>query len=355
MSEHTSDIEILNLITSPAFAVCNGIIICCNDGAKRLFFQEGMPVADLMQQNHSQYTAFTDGCLFITLKHAQQVHSASVVHAEGADIFVLEEEIDRIELRTLSLTAANMRQPLSSMIATTANLKSALKQSQDPKVRAQLQHMNRNLCRMHRMLCNMSDASLYADGTSNNMVCQNITAVVRNIFQHSLQLCTEAGIRLEYHIPEEAILCSIDETLLERAIFNMISNAIKFSDTGSVIEASMIHRDRRVYISVQDYGSGIPASILSNIFHRYQRQPGMEDGRFGLGLGLVLVRCAARVHNGTVLVDKPNNAGTRITISFPVRQSSSPMVRSNISSIDYAGEWDHGLLELSDVMPAELY
>jgi K+-sensing histidine kinase KdpD len=110
-----------------------------------------------------------------------------------------------------------------------------------------------------------------------------------------------------------------------------------------------------VYISVKDQGSGIPNSIMNNIFQRYQRQPGIEDSRYGLGLGLVLVRCAARVHGGTVLVDQPDQAGTRVTISFPIRQRTTPMVRASVPRVDYAGGWDHSLLELSDVMPAKLY
>lgn len=355
MSEHTPVTEILSFITAPAFSVYDGTITHCNDAARRLLFLEGTPITSLLPQNQAEYTDFRDGCLFITLAHNNQSYSASVVCVNGANVFVVEEESDRNELKTLSLTAANMRQPLSSMIATTASLASSLEKNDDPKIRSQLQQMNRNLCRMHRMLCNMSDALQYADGNSNHMVCQNIVNVVEGIFQKSQKMCEQSNIHLQYSVPNETILCAIDEALLERGIYNMLSNAIKFSPEGSVIQASLIRRDRRVYISVKDQGSGIPDAILSSVFSRYRRQPGLEDGRFGLGLGLVLVRCAARVHGGTVLVDRPDQCGTRITISFPIQQSTAPMVRSNVTAVDYAGGWDHSLLELSDVMPASLY
>ena len=355
MSERTGNTEILSFITAPAFSVFDGIITQCNDAAQRLLFQEGTDVSTLFPLEQTEYLSFEDGCLFLTLTHNNRSYGASVVHIEQNNLFILEEDNDRIELKTLSLTAANMRQPLSSMIATTASLTSALEQSKDPKVRAQLQHMNRNLCRMHRMLCNMSDAVQYADGTSNNMICQNIVSVVEGIFQQAQQLCEHSGIQLEYSVPNKNILCVIDEALLERGIYNMLSNAIKFSNKGTVIQATLTHRNNRVYISVKDQGSGIPNSIINNVFQRYQRQPGLEDSRCGLGLGLVLVRCAAKVHGGTVLVDQPDSIGTRVTISFPVRQRSMPLLRSNITYVDYAGGWDHSLLELSDVMPAELY
>jgi K+-sensing histidine kinase KdpD len=312
-------------------------------------------VASLLPQNLPEYTDFEGGCLFITLNHHSCSYSASVVHIGETDIFIVEEESDRTELKTMSLTATNMRQPLSSVIASTASLTAALEQTDDPKIRGQLQQMNRNLCRMHRMLCNMTDALQYADGTSNHMVCQNIVCVVEGIFQQAQSLCEQSGIHLEYTIPNEVILSTIDEALLERGIYNMLSNAIKFSKEGSVIQASLARQDNRVYISVKDQGSGIPNSILSSVFNRYQRLPGLDDSRYGLGLGLVLVRSAARVHGGTVLVDQPDNIGTRVTISFPIRQNSTPIVRSTVTRVDYAGGWDHSLLELSDVMPAHLY
>lgn len=355
MSEDKHIAETLNLITAPAFSVSRGNITQCNDAAQRLLFAAEMPISTLLQQNYDDYLQFDQGCLYVTLAHNDQLYSASVVRMEGSGIFILEEESDRIGLNTLSLTAANMRQPLSSMIASVANLTSSLEQNEDPKIRAQLQYTNRNLCRLHRMLCNMTDALQYSNGTSGHMVCQNVVSVVETIFQRSQQLCTESNIRFEYHVPKEDILCIIDENLLERGIYNVISNAIKFSGEGSVIQAQMFHRNNRIYICVKDQGSGIPPSIMNNVFKRYQRHPGLDDGRSGLGLGLVLVRCAAKIHGGTVLVDQPDQIGTRVTLSFPVRQHNHPLLRSTVTRIDYASGWDHSLLELSDVLPAQLY
>ena len=355
MSEIKQITEILNLINAPAFSVCQDSISQCNDAAQRLLFAPETPIATLLKQNYDDYLQFNHGCLYITLTHNDQRYSASVVRIENSNIFVLEEESDRIGLNTLSLTAANMRQPLSSMIAAAGTLASSLEQTEDPKLRLQLQSMNRNLCRMHRMLCNMSDALQYSDGISNHMVCQNVVSVVEAIFQKSQQLCKESNIRFEYCVPKEDVLCVIDENLLERGIYNVISNAIKFSNEGSVIQAELVYRNNRIYISVKDQGCGIPPSIMNNVFKRYQRQPGLDDGRSGLGLGLVLVRCAARIHGGTVLVDQPDQIGTRVTLSFPARQRTAALLRSNVTYIDYASGWDHSLLELSDVMPSKLY
>ena len=60
-------------------------------------------------------------------------------------------------------------------------------------------------------------------------------------------------------------------------------------------------------------------------------------------------------HGGTVLIDQPKGGGTRITISISIRNIEGNTLRNDVYSVDYAGEHDHALLELSDVLPAELY
>ena len=111
----------------------------------------------------------------------------------------------------------------------------------------------------------------------------------------------------------------------------------------------------RTHAHFQDSGLGLPECARSDLFSRYAREPGVEDGRFGIGLGLVLIRSAAQQHGGTVLVDQPTESGTRVTMTLHIRPVSSDYVRSPILKVDYAGERDHGLLELSDVLPADLY
>ena len=108
-------------------------------------------------------------------------------------------------------------------------------------------------------------------------------------------------------------------------------------------------------LQIQDSGSGIPDAIRGNLHSRYQRQPGIEDGRFGIGLGMVLIRSAATIHGGTVLVDQPQGGGTRITMTIAIRSNSSGNLRSNVLRVDYSGERDHGLMELSETLPAFLY
>ena len=110
-----------------------------------------------------------------------------------------------------------------------------------------------------------------------------------------------------------------------------------------------------VYFSVQDSGCGIEESFRGNLFSRYTREPGLEDSRHGIGLGLSLICSVAALHGGTVLVDHPLETGTRVTMTMAIRSGSSTTLHSPRIRVDYAGEWDHSLLELSDILPTSLY
>ena len=186
------------------------------------------------------------------------------------------------------------------------------------------------------------------------MVCQDICAVLEEVFDRISELVNASGLHLTYSGPKEAIYCLIAAERLERAIYNIISNAMKHAPAGSVIEAKLTHRGSKLYLSIQDSGAGIPGHILGSIYSRYRRQPGIEPHPAGLGLGMVLIRSTAAAHGGTVLIDQPGETGTRVTMSFTIRRSSDAL-RSPTLQIDYAGERDHGLLELSDVLSAEFY
>ena len=175
------------------------------------------------------------------------------------------------------------------------------------------------------------------------------------IFDRAAELVCHAGISLRFENLPHKLFTLANEEKLERAVMNILSNAMKFTPGGQSVLVRLVRRDNMVQLSVRDTGCGIPDPLRSGMFTRYNREPGLEDSRFGIGLGMVLVRKAAAAHGGTVLVDHPQGQGSRITISLSIRPGSANRVRSPILKVDYAGERDRGLLELSDVLPSDLY
>lgn len=348
------DLEaMLSLIPSPAFCVQQGCIVLCNSAAKQMLIQSGEPVASLLINDKDTYGQFQNGSLLLSLSCGGREFQARVTRMDQTDVFVIEGNDAQTELKTLSMAATTLRQPVSSVIATVGNLTSLIDCNDNPKSGEYIAQMNRQLWRIHRMLCNMSDALVYDDDYPGRMICLNVAGVVGEIFQKAQDLAQHCNITLNYSVPSGSINCLIDEQLLERAVYNMISNALKASSQGGSVTASLTCHDKRIFLSVE--GDEPTQPIGNDIFQCYRRQPGIEDARSGIGLGMSLLRSAARVHGGTVLLDQQNGRGNRVTLSFPIRVDGDSTLASGCMKVDYAGGWDHGLLELSDVLPAYLY
>lgn len=353
--ENGATFEMLELIVYPAFCVMDGIIIRANRAAQGRMIQEGTSIADLIQIGIKEYQEFAGGCLYLTLNLEGRSCGATVSRVDGQDIFVLEQDADQAELQAMALAARELREPLTSVMTITDHLFPMVNAGNDPATQKQLAQINRGLFQMLRVIGNMSDAARYTCSVTSQQETMDICALLNEIFSRAQALVSHGGITLHYAGLNESIYCSVDAEKLERAVFNIISNAIKFTPTGGSIDARLIRRSRKLYLQIQDSGSGIASPLLGSLFSRYKREPALEDCRFGIGLGMVLIRSAATVHGGTVLVDQPEGQGTRITMTLEIRQNNGSRLSSHILRVDYAGERDHGLIELSDALPAELY
>lgn len=346
MEQQKENLGMLDLIVRPGFCVKENKIIKCNRAAQGLFLSEGMDILPLLLTGAAEYEAFPSGCLYLSLRLSGQDFGASVTRMEEGDIFILDQESDQGELQAMALAARELREPLANVMISADKLLCA---AEGPDAA----RLNQGLYQMLRIIGNMSDAAKYT--VSSRQETRDICALMTAIFEKAKAVVAQAGIQLEYTGCEETIYCLADEEQLERAVLNILSNAIKFLPKNGTIRAEFSRCSRSMRLSIQDNGSGIARDILSNVFRQYLRQPGIEDGRHGIGLGMVLIRSAAANHGGTVLIDQPEETGTRITLTFAIRQSTDAPLRSPVFRVDYAGERDHALLELSEALPSELY
>lgn len=352
MEQLQNALEMLDLMPQPAFFVRSGEIIKANPAAAAFLIEAGTQIQDLLHTGATEYAEFCGGCLYLTLLVGAQTIGASVSRIQDLDIFCMEPEAD-IHLQAMALAARELREPLGNIMAIADRLFPETSQA-DPVKQEQVSLINRSLYQMLRLVGNMSDASCYAAGTGARQEVRDICAVLNEIFSRAADLTAQAGISLHYTGCSERIFTLMDVQKTERMIFNILSNSIKFTPAGGSIEAKLTRRDRKLYLSICDSGSGIADNLKGTLFSRYLRQPSLEDSRHGVGLGMVLIRSTAALHGGTVLVDQPEGTGARITVSFSIR-SGDATLRCPGYRIDYAGERDHGLLELSDVLPARLY
>lgn len=349
MELQNQNTAMLELLLRPAFCVADGRITKVNKAAAAYLLCEGAEVAPMLATGTEEYKAFTEGCLYLTMSIGPQKMGANVIAMDGYHLFVLEQANEKAELQSLALAARELREPLAGMMTTAGQI---LPRSEaDPM---QLAQFNRRLYQMMRIVSNMSDAVAFAQADGGRMEYIELCSYFEELLSKTAQQLQSAGIHLHYDLPNQPICTLADAAKLERAVYNLISNAAKHTPAGGSIQVTLANRGR-LYLSVTDHGPGIGPGIKSSIFDRYLRTPSVTDGQEGIGLGMVLVRSAATIHGGTVLIDHPQGCGTRVTMTMELRQKGNIQVRSPILRIDYAGERDHGLQELADVLPAALY
>jgi len=112
----------------------------------------------------------------------------------------------------------------------------------------------------------------------------------------------------------------LDVELFERAVANLLDNALKFCPPGSTVTLAAAAKDGKVEVSVADDGPGIAAADLPQLFDRFYQSrstvaPATADG--GRGLGLAIVKRIAELHGGDVAVESTVGRGTRVVLTVP--------------------------------------
>lgn len=143
-----------------------------------------------------------------------------------------------------------------------------------------------------------------------------LLARVREYYEAS---AAAAGVSLTATCPGEPVIAAIDRSLLQRALSNLVSNAVAHTPSGGSILMTAKTNSSNLHIEVSDTGIGIPAEALPRVFDRFFRVEASRSQTFGgTGLGLAIVQSIAMLHGGNVQVASKRGEGTRVTLSLPV-------------------------------------
>jgi signal transduction histidine kinase len=115
-----------------------------------------------------------------------------------------------------------------------------------------------------------------------------------------------------------------DPDALERGLTNLMSNAIKYSPSGSAVQVGARALPDGVAIEVADAGRGIPPEALGRVFEPYYRVPDAAGAAHGTGIGLAVVKALVEAHGGTIQVESAPAVGTRVTVVLPTGAPALP-------------------------------
>lgn len=343
----------LELMDQPAFCVKDGIVLAVNEAAQKQMLRANMNIQEIVTQNYDAYKKLNSGTLFLKITAGEQYYNACVTRTKEYDIFTIQETEEDVQLKVLSLAAQQLRIPLSNMMSVADTMFAKLEKS-DSNLQQQAGQINRNLFQLLRIVSNMSDVKAYKNTVAPAKQNVNLTALIEEIVEKTQTISESAQREISYTGLDFAVIGLANEEGIGRAVYNLLSNALKFSATGSRIDAKLTKSGNTLSFAVSNT-TAEPVSDYA-FWQRYHRNPTIENGQFGLGLGMTFISSVACAHGGTVLIDHPTPTETRVTMTLPIVKSDSTAVRSPIFRIgDYAGGWDKGLLELSEILPAEAY
>ena len=231
-----------------------------------------------------------------------------------SDIQLLKaSEKKRDEL--LNFLSHDLRSPLSATLAELElgkQEKDSLKLHQTMDKISQLTHKTLHLAEQFLQLSRAKSSQ------DLPMYDVDFNTVALNAIEQLWMLAREKNIIIEKHFGEDELWIKAEPDLLERALVNLISNAIKYSEKDTTIEVDIITDNKNIHCCISDEGFGIPADELPDMFESFKRvhREG-EKNRLGIGLGLAFVDAVAKRHQGHIEVESSVGQGSRFCLIIP--------------------------------------
>lgn len=149
-----------------------------------------------------------------------------------------------------------------------------------------------------------------------------IETSVNDIYQmiaDDMQLRATSQQRLlTVNFPTDLPTVAADPASASEVFGNLIDNAIKYSNEGGIVEVSAEIKDSFVQVSVRDHGIGMPANVVSNLFHKFYRSHRSRETVAGTGIGLYISKAIIESHGGTMEVSSVEGAGSTFSFTLPV-------------------------------------
>jgi PAS domain S-box-containing protein len=233
------------------------------------------------------------------------------------------EQANKAKDDFLAIVSHELRTPLNSMLGWATLLKSGL--PDDKRARA-LQAIERSARAQARLVDDLLDLSRMARGTvALSCAAIDAAASVRAATEMMQPAAQERGVSIVTQGLAEPVTVWADRARLQQIVWNLVSNAVKFTPSGGTVAVRLAVIDGRLQIVVADTGIGIHAEFLPHLFERFRQ--GDDAGtrsRGGLGLGLAISRQLVELHGGSIAAESEGEGkGSRFIVTLPIEAKRS--------------------------------
>jgi NtrC-family two-component system sensor histidine kinase KinB len=228
------------------------------------------------------------------------------------------KEVDRLKSEFVMIASHELRTPLTGIGMSIDLLHEMALQRLNEKEQLLLNSAHEEVQRLKALINSLLDLSKIEAGKVD-MEFDKMPPHI--LFEKAISVlktqADEKSIELTFSLPEDLPLVKADANKITWVLTNLISNALRYTESGGHISLFAEHVGNQIQISVTDDGAGIPYEYQSRIFDKFQQLKTDRDAG-GSGLGLAICREIVRAHGGTIWVDSKPGEGSTFTFTLQV-------------------------------------
>lgn len=255
-----------------------------------------------------------------------QVHERKRAEEKLAQLLVREraaraeaEKANRLKDEFLATLSHELRTPLNAVMGWSRMLKSG-RLDNESSTHA-LEVIERNAWAQKQIIEDILDVSRVITGKLQlHLAPVDLVSVVKAALDAVCPALEAKNIKIETSYQEGLRIIAGDADRLQQVVWNLLSNASKFTPTGGVVDVKVSQDDSYLQIQVGDTGPGVDGDFLPHVFERFRQADGSTTRTYGgLGLGLAIVRHLVELHGGLIGVENvTSGSGAVFTVKFPL-------------------------------------
>lgn len=346
--------RLFSSVRQAVIGISEDIIFFANQAAISAFgFSPlGRKVTDLMEPEvlDSQADSFIGAAVIL----GRRASFSAVKDGDGLLLFISFHDDDKPALHVTRQLISNLRNNAMGLKMSADRCFSLIEDGKAPgkKYTSVLYHSYYSLV---RTLTQIDSADLLERGEMVYLPAPtDLVKLCTELVDTVSLLCAGRDVSISFSTELTEFIVAVDAAKIEQLLLNLFSNSLQHTAPGNSIVLNLQHTGNKIILSLDDDGDGISQDVLSNIFILPDGKEPLNLTGGGTGLGLYIAYGIAQLHNGVMLIESREGAGTRVRVMLPADEQPSPKFNCPETPYRHSGV-SSVLTGLSDVLPSNCF